>query len=175
MVDAINITIRQFTNGAALPPEPDQKLQVSRPNDDLQTKMLENDLNDLKIGLKIFLNSDNKSLLNEAVDNAFRTLNIESINDVIIAYKHNNDESKYLNEIIDIWKNLEQYNKDGKIKQLGIADIEENQFRSLYDSTEIKPSIIQINLATCCVVPPTLQAFCKEKEVKLLTHSDPTG
>lgn len=33
--------------------------------------------------------------------------------------------------------------------------------------------ILQINLATCCVVPKELQMFCKERDIQLLTHSDP--
>lgn len=38
---------------------------------------------------------------------------------------------------------------------------------------QIKPNIVQISLATCCVVPPALQTFTKENDVQLLTHSDP--
>ncbi|KAL1115101.1 hypothetical protein AAG570_007132 [Ranatra chinensis] len=37
----------------------------------------------------------------------------------------------------------------------------------------VKPSIVQINLASCCVVPPQLQEFAKQHEVQLLTHNDP--
>lgn len=33
--------------------------------------------------------------------------------------------------------------------------------------------ILQINLTTCCVVPKDLQLFCKERDISLLTHSDP--
>lgn len=38
---------------------------------------------------------------------------------------------------------------------------------------QVKPNIIQINLATCCVVPPALQEFTKQNDIQLLTHSDP--
>lgn len=48
-------------------------------------------------------------------------------------------------------------------------------YRELYNWSTVKPAIIQINLATCCVVPPTLQAFCKENNIKLFTHSDSSG
>lgn len=37
----------------------------------------------------------------------------------------------------------------------------------------MKPNIVQINLAMCCVVPPALQTFTKENDIQLLTHSDP--
>lgn len=40
---------------------------------------------------------------------------------------------------------------------------------------QVKPSIIQINLSSCCVVPPALQEFTKQNDVQLLTHNDPIG
>lgn len=62
-----------------------------------------------------------------------------------------------------------------RILQLGVSDLEEECFKRLHASSEIRPSIIQINLSSCCVVPPGLQAFCKDNDVQLLTHSDPQG
>lgn len=97
---------------------------------------------------------------------------------MIIAYnpaQQIEGQTDSLEKIQNIWKTLEKYAKENKVCQIGIADIEENAFKSIYEWAEIKPSIIQINLATCCVVPPTLQTFCKENDVQLLTHSDPTG
>ncbi|KAJ8928881.1 hypothetical protein NQ314_018487 [Rhamnusium bicolor] len=123
LVEAINITIKDFQNGSALNPQPDHLLVVNRTSDDLLTKINEHERSELKIGFKIFLNNDDQKLVQEAVEKR-------------------------------------------------IADIEENTFRALFDWAEVKPNIIQINLATCCVVPPTLQTFCKENDVKLLTHSD---
>lgn len=74
-----------------------------------------------------------------------------------------------------LWQGLEKFVKDRRILQIGLSDIEEATFRALHEWASVKPHIIQINLATCCVVPPTLQAFCKENDVQLLTHSDPSG
>lgn len=39
----------------------------------------------------------------------------------------------------------------------------------------MKPSIVQVNLATCCVVPPALQEFSKQNDIQLNTTSDPAG
>lgn len=99
------------------------------------------------------------------------------INDVIITFKQEQSEDRKdnLNQIQTVWKVLENFVKEEKIKQIGVADVEENTFRTLYEWAVVKPSIIQINLASCCVVPPSLQAFCKENDLKLLTHSDPAG
>ncbi|XP_049291991.1 glutamate--cysteine ligase regulatory subunit [Anopheles funestus] len=72
-----------------------------------------------------------------------------------------------------LWALLERYAGDGKIGQLGIADLDADSLKELYDASTVHPSIAQINLAACCVVPPQLQAYCNQNEIQLLTHSDP--
>lgn len=106
---------------------------------------------------------------------AFTVLNVSSVQNVIVSYNHQIPQNDHIGKLQNIWKVLELYTKNKKIGQIGLADLEEGMFRAIYEWAEVKPSIIQINLATCCVVPPTLQAFCKDNEVQLLTHSDPTG
>ncbi|KAF2883563.1 hypothetical protein ILUMI_22627 [Ignelater luminosus] len=175
LVEALNITIKDFQNGGNLQSHVEQPLVITRRHDDLSNKMAEHEIGDLKIGLKVFIGSDNEQYLIEALEKAFTSLNINSVHNVIIAYheKQNEGQNDIIGKIKNIWKTLESYARDKKIFQIGLSDIEENAFRSIYDWADVKPSIIQINLATCCVVPPTLQAFCKDNEVQLLTHSDP--
>lgn len=45
----------------------------------------------------------------------------------------------------------------------------------LHDHVQVKPSSNQVNLASCCVMPPDLTAFAKEFNIQLLTHNDPKG
>lgn len=98
------------------------------------------------------------------------------MHNVIVAYGAKQEtDGQQCEKWKNIWCTLEEMVLSGKVLQIGVADLEESTFRTLYEWAKIKPSIIQINLATCCVVPPTLQAFCKENEVQLLTHSDPVG
>lgn len=40
---------------------------------------------------------------------------------------------------------------------------------------QVKPSSNQVNLASCCVMPPDLTAFAKEFDIQLLTHNDSKG
>jgi len=40
---------------------------------------------------------------------------------------------------------------------------------------QVKPSINQVNLTTCCVIPQDLKDFANENDIELLTHNDPTG
>lgn len=111
---------------------------------------------------------------------AFSILNVNAVHNVVVAYSAKQElEGQQiglcLEKLKNIWKTLEELVLNGKVLQIGIADVEETIFRSLFEWAKVKPSIIQINLATCCVVPPTLQSFCKENDVQLLTHSDPIG
>lgn len=80
-----------------------------------------------------------------------------------------------LKDLKQLWEIIENYANDGKILQLGVADLDTDTLVQLYKTCEIKPTIAQINLSACCVVPPSLQGFCATHEIQLLTHSDPEG
>lgn len=80
-----------------------------------------------------------------------------------------------LRDLKRLWDTLETYAHDDKITQLGVADLDTDTLIQLYKSSDIKPTIAQINLSACCVVPPSLQEFCATHEIQLLTHSDPEG
>lgn len=172
LVDAINFTLKEFQGYASVNSQLDQSVVVSRHNSNL--KISEYELEDLKIGFKVFLNSDNQTLLSEAIVKALTLLKVDAINDVIVTLKEKSseDEKDDLQKIQLVWKVLEDLVEVGQIKQIGVADVEERTFKALHEWAKVKPSIIQVNLATCCVVPPTLQTFCKENDIKLLTHSD---
>nr|CAI5829203.1 unnamed protein product [Callosobruchus analis] len=173
LVEAIKCTLKDVQG--ALDNQLDNVVVVSRQNDDLVQRIKENDLSELKIGIKIFLSGDDQESLKEAIDKAFTILQVNTINDAVISFKQtqSEDQQDNLPQIQTVWKALQSFVQGGKIRQIGIADLDESTLRQLYDWAEVKPNIIQINLAACCVVPPTLQAFCKDNDLKLLTHSDP--
>lgn len=174
LIDAVKFTLKGYTKNDIGDEQSDYLKFVSRP-DDIQAKIQENDLDELKIGLKVFLTSGSTEVLTEALETALKQqLKINSVSDVIVSFKKEalDDKKDNLDEIKHIWKHLESYVNNKVVGELGIADVEECTFRALYDWATIKPTIVQINLATCCVVPPTLQAFCKEQDIKLFTHSD---
>ncbi|KAL1501527.1 hypothetical protein ABEB36_006832 [Hypothenemus hampei] len=174
LIEAIKYTIKEYGKQTDRVEYADHSRIISRP-DDIQGKIQENNIDDLKIGIKIFLTECNEDNLKEALEIALKQqLNVASVADVIVSFKKELQEDKRdnLDEIKRIWKFLEGYVQMGTVGELGIADIEEATFKELFEWSKVKPSIIQINLATCCVVPPTLQSFCKEKDIKLFTHSD---
>ncbi|KAF5298697.1 hypothetical protein FQA39_LY11707 [Lamprigera yunnana] len=174
LVEALNITLKDFQNLNKTDTVKENQIIVTRPYEDLASKIAENDLSELKIGIKIFIEINKEQQLSNALDESFKVLNINYIHSVIVSYngKHQG-ENKVIEKLKYIWNILEKYVSDKKIIQIGLADVDEAIFRVMYEWADVKPTIIQINLSTCCVVPPTLQSFCKDNDVQLLTHSDP--
>lgn len=78
-----------------------------------------------------------------------------------------------IEELKLLYKCLEKYALKQQIKQLGIADLDAKTLAELYKSAQVVPTIAQVNLATCCVVPAELHEFCRDHELVLNTHSDP--
>lgn len=173
---------------------------ISRSNDDLISKVTEYERGNIKIGAKTFINTPCPRRLELAVDSLLNTLKIDALDNLILSYHldgstnglinaqtngvQDGDKNEIINktsnnQLIDhlkiLWKILENYSNAGKINQIGIADVDTETLIELYRTCEIKPAIVQINLAACCVVPPSLQEFCAAHEIQLLTHSDPEG
>ncbi|XP_068155895.1 glutamate--cysteine ligase regulatory subunit [Drosophila tropicalis] len=78
-----------------------------------------------------------------------------------------------VDELKELYKCLEQYAHNQKITQLGIADLDAEALEELHKTASVAPTIAQVNLATCCVVPPELQEFCTAHDIQLNTHGDP--
>ncbi|KAH8342137.1 glutamate--cysteine ligase regulatory subunit [Drosophila kikkawai] len=78
-----------------------------------------------------------------------------------------------LSELKELYQTLEQYALNKQITQLGIADLDAAALEKLHTTAQVAPTIAQVNLSTCCVVPPELQEFCAAHDIQLNTHSDP--
>lgn len=177
---------------------------ISRNNDDLLAKVTEYERANIKIGAKVFLNYPDPNLLHEAIDSLLSVLEINHLDNLILAYHpldetrsksngtivgdsnaHQNgtkentlswgDNGTAVDQLKTLWQVLETYADDKRICQLGIADLDTDTLIDLYTSSRIKPTISQINLSACCVVPPSMQEFCTKNDIQLLTHSDSEG
>lgn len=40
---------------------------------------------------------------------------------------------------------------------------------------QVKPTTVQVNLSSCCVVPQELTTFAQKHDIQVLTHNDPAG
>jgi glutamate--cysteine ligase regulatory subunit len=170
-----------------------KSLKITRSNDDLLEKIQEHDRQSVKIGVKVFLSKNCPTYMAKAIDNILETLNVEYLDNLILAYhpmyhdlatkQQNGDASSQngethgintaMKDLIGLWETLEKYSLNKKIEHLGIADLDYSSLKTLFAETKVRPTIAQINLSTCCVVPPELQEFCSKNDVQLLTHSDP--
>uniref|UniRef100_A0A3P8WY64 GCS light chain n=1 Tax=Cynoglossus semilaevis TaxID=244447 RepID=A0A3P8WY64_CYNSE len=71
------------------------------------------------------------------------------------------------------WEELESLVRSQQIAAIGTSDLDKDLLEQLYNWAQVKPSSNQVNLASCCVMPPDLTAFAKGFDIQLLTHSDP--
>lgn len=142
-------------------------------NGKTDTSLQDVDRKDLKITVKVFISSPDVDSLKEALDQTLETLRTDTIESLVIAYKSAEGPEEMLSPLKKIWSVVEEYVKVDKLSSVGLSDINTNTFIELFQWANIKPNIVQINLATCCVVPPALQEFTKENDIQLLTHSDP--
>ncbi|PGH23061.1 hypothetical protein AJ80_02834 [Polytolypa hystricis UAMH7299] len=79
-----------------------------------------------------------------------------------------------LESIIQTWRTLEEIYKKGMVAQLGIAEFDSERLAKFLPHTKIRPSVDQINVKDCCVVPKPLILFAKQENIELLTHNDCT-
>ncbi|CEL07650.1 Putative Gamma-cysteine synthetase regulatory subunit [Aspergillus calidoustus] len=73
---------------------------------------------------------------------------------------------------IQTWRTLESLHEQGKIAQLGVAEFGSERLARFLPHTKVKPSVDQINLKDCCVVPKSLILYAKQEKIDLLTHND---
>lgn len=88
--------------------------------------------------------------------------------------ENNSDPTRgeFITKFFEFWNKLSE-ELSGKVVTLGVCDLETDVFFQLFKDSKIKPQFCQVNLKSCCMVPPDLQTFAKENSVKLSTHADP--
>ncbi|MCJ1340996.1 hypothetical protein MMC09_006292 [Bachmanniomyces sp. S44760] len=126
----------------------------------------------------------------EAMSLVSRELHVQSIDLLIVSFpgvtldadddeedeidgEGNGEED--LDAMIETWKTLECLHKQGMVAQVGIAEFGSDRLKKFLPRTEVRPSVDQINVRDCCVVPKDLILFAKKENIQLLTHSDCTN
>lgn len=149
---------------------------LRRASDELKQKMTENSRNDISVGAKIFINKpckENSAHIEKAIDSLLQVLNVDYVDNVVLAHHPQVEPTKSHYECLKtLWLKLEEYAAEKKILQLGMADLDKERLEDLFSKSKVKPTIAQINLAKCCVVPNDLKDFCTANDIQLLTHSD---
>lgn len=128
---------------------------------------------ELKVSAKLFLCESGHSSIKDAVEMACQTLTVSQLDSVIIAPPGPPEEdSPTLSQLQPAWEELEALVRSQQIAAIGTSDLDKDLLEQLYIWAKVKPSSNQVNLASCCVMPPDLTAFAKEFDIQLLTHND---
>ncbi|KAF2272528.1 uncharacterized protein EI97DRAFT_426260 [Westerdykella ornata] len=77
--------------------------------------------------------------------------------------------------MLQTWHTLETLHASGLVSKLGIAEFGCQRLAKFLPHTRVRPSVNQINVRDCCVVPKPLILFAKKEGIELLTHNDCTN
>ncbi|KAJ5211889.1 uncharacterized protein N7498_003535 [Penicillium cinerascens] len=123
----------------------------------------------------------------EAIDLVLKELHVKSIDLLIVSFPgilfdadddsedeeaSTNGEPDDFDSMVQTWRVLELLHEQGMIAQLGVAEFGSERLARFLPHTKVKPSVDQINLKDCCVVPKSLILYAKQEHIQLLTHND---
>ena len=77
--------------------------------------------------------------------------------------------------MIGTWRTVESLHDAGTVSKLGLAEFGTARLTRFLADAKIRPTVDQINVRDCCVVPKPLILFAKKEGIDLLTHSDCTN
>lgn len=77
--------------------------------------------------------------------------------------------------MISTWKCLEELHDEGVIAKLGVSEFGTERLSRFLKRSRVRPSVDQINVRDCCVVPRPLIMYAKQEGIELLTHNDCTN
>ncbi|XP_065917019.1 glutamate--cysteine ligase regulatory subunit-like [Dysidea avara] len=127
------------------------------------------DRQELMITVKVFVTDWDAKLVRDAVLCALHQLGLQDCDMIILAPP----PSGYSVEKMKLlWREIGQLTTEGKSPVVGVADLDKNQIQQLYDCVDVKPTVNQVNLASCCVMPEDLVEYAKTVNIKLFTHND---
>ena len=134
----------------------------------------------------------------EAIDLVVKELGVDSIDLLIVSYpgvsfdaddddedeeeeeddsrgenqSAGSDESEGLDAQVKTWRVLESLHEKRIIAQLGLSEFSSDRLAKFLPEVKVRPSVDQINVKDCCVVPKSLIMYAKENKIELLTHAD---
>lgn len=125
----------------------------------------------------------------EAIDLVLKELHMDSIDLLIVSFPGvsfdaddedededlQGGESDDLDAMVQTWRALEHLHSQGIAKQIGLAEFGKERLEKFLPRTHVRPSVDQINVKDCCVVPKPLILYAKKEKIELLTHNDCTN
>lgn len=190
LMDGLNCVMKSWVRDTTHNP---LHIEGSVPNLEIANPQLVKEIDpstrkELKISIKLFLNETKPRVIQSAIDKITKNLSIQRVDSVLVAFPsnpnnkiipHDDDYMQSSNPAVDfddvkaIWQELEVCVKNGLVDQIGVCDFDQDELQALYDWADIKPSVNQINLNSCCHVPNDLVQYSTDHGIELLTHNDP--
>ncbi|GFR78560.1 glutamate--cysteine ligase regulatory subunit [Elysia marginata] len=134
---------------------------------------------EVKVTVKIFVcTSQSTAVIAEAVEKVLSELRTTYVETLLLAVSPPSDEeeseqsSVNLDLIKQYWEAMELLVSQDKVLSLGICDLNKEALEELYKWAKVKPTVNQVNLESCCVMPKDLTEFAKATNIQLLTHND---
>ena len=129
----------------------------------------------------------------EAIDLVLKELHMPSIDLLIVSFPgvsfdaddeeeeeeepswSQHGEGEDLRAMAETWKALESLHEKGIALQIGVSEFGSERLQKFLPRTKVRPSVDQINVRDCCVVPKSLILYAKQEKIELLTHNDCTN
>ncbi|KAI9844692.1 MAG: hypothetical protein M1837_005434 [Sclerophora amabilis] len=84
-------------------------------------------------------------------------------------------EAEDMDSIVRTWRSIEKLHSAGTVAKLGVSEFGSKRLRQFLQRTTIPPSVNQINVRDCCVVPKPLIQYARKEGIELLTHNECTN
>ena len=127
----------------------------------------------------------------EAVNLVLKELHVPSIDLLIVSYQGVSfdadddededlegdecEEAQRLDDMVKTWQTLEYLHSKNIVAQIGLAEFGSDRLKKFLPRVKVRPSVDQINVRDCCVVPKSLILYAKQERIELLTHNDCTN
>ncbi|KAL8612762.1 hypothetical protein ACOMHN_033433 [Nucella lapillus] len=140
-----------------------------------QQQSIQDERGELKVIVKLFICSEQTpEVVVEAINKVITELNASFVETVLLSLSmFDSEEEITVERIQPYWQALESMVDQKRVFSIGVSDLDKSKLAQLYSMAKVKPSIDQVNLANCCVMPKDLTEYAKQVDIQLQTHNDP--
>ncbi|KAL9599597.1 MAG: hypothetical protein Q9219_003753 [cf. Caloplaca sp. 3 TL-2023] len=187
------------TNRLSLPPWISQENNMLYiPSKNFQDRGLSEERSEYDITVKLFLLPkssfpDWRLHLQEALTAILEELGVDSIDLLIVSFPGISfdadseargkcgsasvsvTEAELLEAVVEAWKEVEILNSQGVVLRIGIAEFGQERLLQFLPRIVRRPTVDQINVQGCHVLPESMLQFAKQENLELLTHNDCTN
>ncbi|XP_076436108.1 glutamate--cysteine ligase regulatory subunit-like [Babylonia areolata] len=140
-----------------------------------QQQSLQDERGELKVIIKLFICAEQSpDVVVEAINKVITELDCSFVETVLLSLSmFESEDDIQVEQIKPYWQALEGLVDQKRVFSIGVSDLDKVKLTQLYQLARVKPSINQVNPASCCVVPKDLTEYAKQADIQLQTHNDP--